>query len=201
MEQRGAVEVRVWDPLVRWGHWALVAAFAVAYLSGDDLMSLHAWMGYAIGAWLVVRLAWGFVGPRHARFASFVRPPGESLAYLRDLALRRSPRFLGHSPAGGAMVVALMAGLAGTVGTGLVTWGAQGRGPLAGVMAPWQEPAAGGRSERREGAVEEAFEEAHELLANLTVALALLHLAGVAWASLAHRENLPRAMVTGRKRP
>ena len=200
MARLGAGEVRVWDPLVRWGHWALAAAFAVAYLSGDDLMGLHAWMGYAIGAWLVVRLAWGFIGPRHARFASFVRPPGETLAYLRDLALRRSPRFLGHSPAGGAMVVALMASLAGTVGAGLVTWAEQGRGPLAGFVASRSADDVRADRDRREDSLEEAFEEAHELLANITVALVLLHLAGVAWASVAHGENLPRAMLTGRKR-
>lgn len=55
--------VRVWDPVVRIGHWTLVAAFAVAYLTEDDLLSVHVWAGYVIGIILVIRLAWGFVGP------------------------------------------------------------------------------------------------------------------------------------------
>lgn len=170
-----AATVRVWDPVVRLFHWLLVAALAVAWLTGDELERLHEAAGYAIIGLLAVRVVWGFVGGRHARFADFVRSPPVVVAYLADMARLRAGRHLGHNPAGGAMVVALVLMLAATAATGImmttdVWWGVE-----------W-------------------VEEAHELAATLTLVLVGLHVAGVILASLAHRENLVRAMLTGRKR-
>jgi cytochrome b len=208
----GTAFVRVWDPLVRVGHWALVAAFAVAYLTEDDLLGVHVWAGYVVGVILVVRLAWGFVGPRHARFSDFVRGPGQVFGYLRDLVFFRARRYLGHSPGGGAMVVALLVCLAATVGTGLVLYGKEERsGPLAPLFTadagPGMAvaiPAAAGEKQRRRGgtgkAEDKTLEEVHDFFANLTLILIGFHVAGVLLASLVHRENLIGAMITGYKR-
>lgn len=167
--------VKVWDLFVRLFHWTLASLFIVAYATGDEIERIHIAAGYTIAALLALRIVWGFVGPRHARFVDFVRSPREVLAYLRDIALFRAPRHLGHNPAGGAMIVALLAMLAGTCATGYMMttdafWGSK-----------W-------------------LEEAHEALANGTVVLIILHVLGVLAASFEHRENLVKAMITGRKR-
>ena len=183
-------ELVVWDPLVRVFHWSLVASFTVAYLSGEgEVLGLHAWAGYIIGALILFRLLWGLVGPRHARFADFVFTPATVLAYGRDLLRGKAQRYLGHNPLGGAMVIALLVMLSLATVTGLALYGAtEAAGPLAGLM----------RGARH--GFGEALEEVHEFFSNLTLILVALHIGGVLVSSLLHRENLVRAMITGRKR-
>lgn len=173
---RDRVEVRVWDPFVRFFHWVIAGAFAVAYVSADEMEQVHVVAGYLIGGLIVLRILWGLVGPRHARFTDFIYSPIAVIHYLRDLLLGHAKRTLGHSPAGGAMVIALIIALAVTSVTGI-------------VMGP------------EEGGYGEAFEELHELAAVATLALVLAHIAGVLLASFVHHENLPLSMFTGRKRP
>jgi cytochrome b len=168
--------VKTWDPFVRVFHWTLVALFVIALATGDEIELVHIAAGYGIVILLGLRLVWGVIGPRNARFASFVRPPREVFAYMRDVRNLRARRYLGHNPAGGAMIVALLAALVGTAGTGYMMttdayWGAK-----------W-------------------VEKLHEALAYGTLALAGLHVLGVAVSSFLHRENLVKAMWTGRKRP
>jgi cytochrome b len=203
--------ILVWDPLVRFGHWALVAAVAVAYASAEEeaggLDPLHVWGGYVVGALVVLRVLWGFVGPRHARFGDFVRGPIETLVYLRDLLLARARRYVGHSPAGGAMVLALLVCLAATVVTGMMAYGEQGKGLLATSGAVAVDSARREADQAEHGArrgegqnAESTIGELHNLLANITVALVIAHIFGVAVASFVHRENLVLAMITGIKR-
>jgi cytochrome b len=200
-------EIQVWDPLVRVGHWALVAAFFVAYFTEDELLGVHTWAGYVAAAYVAVRVVWGFVGPEHTRFRDFAYGPGQAVRYLVGLVRARSPRFLGHSPAGAMMVFALLFMLTGTALTGMADLAqSRGEGPLAAVIAQRPQPVerSGGdehEDARRSDAGEESeLHELHELFANLTLILVGFHLAGVALASWAHKENLVRAMVTGRKR-
>lgn len=181
------METQVWDPLVRIFHWALATAFALAYLTGDEVMGVHVAAGYTIAGLIAFRLVWGVVGPRHARFVDFIRPPRDIVAYLKDLARGHAARYRGHNPAGGAMIVALLILLLLTGASGLFVYGAEeGAGPLAGAMAAYAES--------------EWIEEVHEFFANATMVLVVFHIAGVVVSSLVHGENLPLAMVTGRKR-
>lgn len=208
-------EVRVWDIGVRLAHWLLAVGFVVAYVTeGDrDVLQVHVWAGYGITLIVLWRLVWGLVGPEHARFVNFVRGPRAIWSYLRGLVSGSGRRHLGHNPAGGAMVVLLLASLLGTTLSGLGLYAVdKGKGPLAGWLAEpntatVQNPAAGGetakpakRKASKNDGLEDALEEVHEFLANFTLFLVLLHVAGVAASSFAHRENLPRSMLTGNKR-
>lgn len=170
-----AATVVVWDPLVRIFHWALAFSFLAAYALGDDGGSVHQILGYAVLGLVAFRLPWGFVGGRHARFAGFVPGPARLVRYLKDVLAGREARYLGHNPAGGAMIVLLLVAI--TV-TGVSGW-------LMVTDAFWGS---------------EWLEEVHEALAGGTLALVGLHVAGVIFSSLRHRENLVRAMITGRKR-
>jgi cytochrome b len=151
----------------------------------------------------------GFIGPDHARFSRLIYPPGTVLRYLWDLLLGRAKRYLGHSPGGGAMVLLLLIGLLGTVATGLEVYAIEeNAGPLAAFVSspspPGQaRPALERESdENNEGAQRSGkfWGETHEFMANLMLIFVALHIAGVLLASYVHRENLTRAMVTGRKR-
>lgn len=170
-----AETVRVWDPFVRMFHWGLVGLIAVAFVTGDRFEKMHIAAGSAIGSLVALRLLWGFFGSHHARFAEFVRGPRATVAYVRAALLGRAPRYLGHNPAGGAMIVALLGTIAAISISGVLMttdafWGAE-----------W-------------------LEDVHEALAYALLGLVALHVAGVLASSLLHGENLVRAMVTGRKR-
>jgi len=167
--------VRVWDPFVRIFHWSLVALVIVAVATGDEVEWLHLAAGYAIAALVALRVLWGFVGSRHARFSAFVRPPSEVLRFVGQSLRLKAPRYLGHNPAGGAMIVAMLALIAFIAATGFMLttdayWGSK---TLKGV---------------------------HEAAAYTLIGLAFAHVAGVVLASVEHGENLVRAMITGRKR-
>jgi cytochrome b len=202
MTYPNAAEVTVWDPWVRLFHWALVVAFTLAYfiqegpfeallenMDGAWLQLIHVWSGYVIVGLLIFRLIWGFTGSRYARFSDFVYRPREIFMYTQQVLMLRAPRYLGHNPAGGAMIILLLLSLTITVVAGLVLYGAdKGLGPLAGLLM-----------NSSDGLIE-AAQDVHEFFANFTLILVVGHLTGVIWESLLHRENLTHAMLTGRKR-
>jgi cytochrome b len=204
---RAPNEVRVWDPLVRIFHWSLVAVFAIAWLTGDEESHLHELAGYAVIGLMLVRIVWGFIGTRYARFSDFVYRPSTILGYTREMLGRKPRRYLGHNPLGGVMVLALLVSLLAAGVTGLALQGAeQGAGPFASLAAGTTltmpgviaKAAADDDDEEDEGN-EEIWEELHEFFANLTLLLVALHIAGVIVSNVVHRENLVRAMFTGRK--
>lgn len=166
---------QVWDSLVRLFHWTLVVAFAMAWVTADERQWLHELAGYFIVALLAARVLWGFIGEPHARFRDFVRRPTVVARYLADELRGRAARFVGHNPAGGAMVIAMLVALGMTTATGIL----MSQGGLA--SSEW-------------------LEEVHEFCAGFALFLVVLHLAGVIWSSALHHENLVKAMVTGRKR-
>lgn len=189
MDIETAQQTKVWDPLVRTLHWVLVAAFIVAFATEDDLMTLHVWSGYLIAAAIGIRLVWGVIGTRHARFTDFVTSPRVAMRYAKDTLRLKSRRYLGHNPAGGLMIVALLISLIITTVTGIAVYGAaEHAGPMASFFV--------NSGERWE----DAFEELHEFFANFSLLLVVIHIGGVLLESLIHKENLVRSMINGLKR-
>jgi len=167
--------LRVWDPLVRLFHWSLVASFAIAWFTAGTMEDLHFFAGYAAAALIAFRLLWGFVGTPYARFSQFVRSPATVLAYLKAILTGSEARYIGHNPAGGVMVVALILAMSATAVTG---W-------LLTTDAWWGDT---------------WMQKLHDHVAHVLLLLVIAHIAGVVLASFRHRENLVAAMISGTKR-
>jgi cytochrome b len=167
--------VKVWDPFVRVFHWALVVAFATAWYSGGIWDNQHLVAGYTVLTLVVARIVWGFIGSRNARFSDFIYGPRVILRYSADMLRMRAPRYLGHNPVGGAMVIALLAALLVICITGVMMT----------TDAYWGE---------------RWVDNLHATASTFALILVGLHICGVIFAGIEHGENLVRAMVTGVKR-
>ncbi len=167
-------KILVWDWPVRVGHWLLAGAFALSWVTGESeaWRLVHAYAGGVVVGVVLFRMLWGLIGTRHARFSSFMRGPDAVMDYVSGLLNGSASAGAGHNAAGGwAIAALLMLGL------------------LAGVSGWLVYQEMGGMW----------MEEAHEVLASGMLAVVIFHIAGVAVSSLAHRENLVRAMLTGFK--
>ncbi|PIP02624.1 MAG: cytochrome b [Zetaproteobacteria bacterium CG12_big_fil_rev_8_21_14_0_65_54_13] len=195
--------IKVWDISIRLFHWSLVIFFVIAYITGEvETETLHAWAGYVIIALLVYRLVWGLIGSCYARFSDFIYSPAAIRDYLKSLITLHPKHYPGHNPAGGLMVILLLLGLMATSWSGLKAYEAEGKGPLAVSTISLTIPTAQAddwKHGKYQGRGDDFWEEAHEACVSFMLLLIVLHLGGVAVSSLLHRENLVRAMVTGRK--
>lgn len=183
----------VWDLPLRLFHWLLVVAVAGSWLTyelGVDYFRWHAWFGYVTVVLIFFRIAWGFVGPRHARFASFVRGAGAVGRYARALFRggRRGSdelRTPGHNPLGALMVLVLLA-LIGTIGvTGLFANDEIfSTGPLYGHVSD---------------DTSDVLSLVHRDLCDVLWIAIGAHLLAIAGYWLVKRDNLVLPMITGRK--
>src|SRR5512134_3879854 len=166
--------ILVWDLPTRLFHWLLAGTFAGAWLTADSerWITVHATLGHTFAALIAFRLVWGFVGSRHARFSSFVAGPGAVKRYLWSIVTFRPEHYVGHNPAGGWAVLALLA-------LGIAT-ALSGYASYNDVGGHW-------------------LEELHEGAAGAMLALVFVHIGAVLVSSLLHRENLVRAMWDGFK--
>ena len=187
-EREPLVDVPMWDLPVRLFHWSFVIAFAICWISGQtEDLDLHYASGMVLVGLVVFRILWGLVGSPTARFAHFLRWPMAAVAYLRESFMHRQPSYShGHNAAGGLMVAALVALIGLQTVSGMAsTDDVLFDGPLYGRLPDWL-----GRP----------LEKYHELLANILLALALLHILVIILYRLFKRENLVRAMIVGRAR-
>ena len=174
MSTKTDTSIAVWDLPVRVFHWLLATSFAGAFLTAESehWRSVHVMLGYTVFGLILFRLVWGFVGSRHARFASFMTGPVAVGRYMRSLFTGHPEHHVGHNPAGALAILALLA-------LGLVT-GISGWAVYNDIGGEW-------------------VEELHEGAAWLMLAVVGAHIAGVLVSSVLHRENLVAAMFSGRK--
>ncbi len=166
---------KVWDPFVRLFHWSLVGLFTANALIVDDDSRVHEWIGYAVAALVALRILWGLVGPRHARFAAFAPKQSDVIEQITDIATRRRRTYLGHTPLGALMIFNLILTMLAICASGYMMtsdafWGVE-----------W-------------------VEEVHEILVTWAEISILAHIVAVLYESHRTGINLPRAMVTGTKR-
>ena len=166
--------IRVWDPLLRLLHWTLVAC-VLGNLVNESGELIHRGLGYTATAVVLMRIVWGFAGPRYARFSDWLPTPRRLLPYLKALSQGQAPRHIGHNPAGAVMMLALLALVLalGSSGYLLTTDAFFG---------------------------EEWLEELHAMLADILIGAVVVHVGAALFESWRHRENLVASMVHGRKK-
>jgi cytochrome b len=166
--------LKVWDLPVRLMHWALVFTMIAAWFTSDMVGAAHEWIGYGAGLLVAMRVIWGGIGNRYARFSQFLKSLPATLDYFRSVLSSNVPRYIGHNPLGGWMAVALL------VCVGLLT------------ISGWAM------------STDLLWGYAWPVLVHVSIAwgmliLIVLHVLGVLFTSWQHRENLLKAMVTGEK--
>ncbi|MCL5776204.1 cytochrome b/b6 domain-containing protein [Limibaculum sp. FT325] len=186
---------RPWDPIVRLTHWGIAVAVLLNGLVTEDGGQVHVWIGYAALALLALRLVWGVVGTRRARFTAF--PPSLSAAreHLGELVGLRYRDYPSHNPLGSLMAYALWGLLAVVTLTGIGMAGSPFDERPAFVQAEGQLD----RDDDEREEENEVLEEIHEVAANLMLVLAALHVGGVALESSLAGRNLVRPMLGTRR--
>jgi len=167
--------VLIWDIPSRLYHWLLaagcLAAFGLAYAAPERSIAFdaHMLLGFLLLPLLVFRILWGVVGTKHVRFSSFLFRPGEVVAYLRGMLAGKASRHVGHNPAAGYAMIAMIVVLIGAI--------------ISGILIPDSK----------------LFEEVHETVSGLLLFLIAAHLLGVVVHMVMHKENVILSMVHGRK--
>lgn len=200
---------RRWDPLVKITHWGIAAAVIINALIVGEGSIAHIYAGYLLAALLGLRLLWGFIGTRPARFVSFPPSPARAIAHIGDILGGRKEQHRSHNPLGALMVYALWACLAVVIASGVAM-----AGPPPAVSNPADFRALVSSDEEGEGSehgeeteeheseaeeAEEVFEEVHEAAVNLLYLLIFLHIGGVAFETLRSGRRTLTAMLPGGK--
>jgi len=178
--------VTVWDIPIRLFHWLVAVLVAAAYATWRlNWMEWHSRVGSLLLALLIFRLVWGVFGSDTARFSRFVAAPRTAVRHLAQAFRREPDRQVGHNPAGGWMVLLLLALLLAETLTGVyVDNDIANVGPLTAVTpAP----------------VANAVEALHAILWDALLAAIVLHIAAIAGYAAVKGQNLLLPMITGRK--
>jgi cytochrome b len=166
----------IWDLPTRLFHWLLsggfIAAAVISLVLGEDstLFPYHAIIGLTIALMVCLRIIWGVVGTRYARFGSFVFGPSAVIEYMKGTLVGGGKRYIGHNPGSALAIFALLALVLAMAFTGIML-----------------------------GQGNESVKDLHEILSYVTVGVVVAHVLGVALHTIRHRENITLSMIHGRK--
>jgi len=196
--------IKVWDIVVRVFHWSLALFVTISFFTGEVLQTVHAYSGYIIICLLIIRIVWGFVGTKYARFSNFIYPPKTIINYFKNLTDETAKNYLGHNPVGGAMIIIMIVFLSMTAWTGLKAYAVEGKGPLASIETSIITQAQADNHEHHDRhdkheKKDEFWEDVHEIVANFMMLIVLLHIGGVLISNEILKEDLIRPMFTGYK--
>lgn len=216
MDAAGTTRVRGWDPLVKLTHWGIALAVLVNGVVTEEGSDWHVWVGTGMAALLMVRLLWGFIGPREARFSAFPPSPARAGDHVADIVAGRKRLHASHNGLGALMAYAIWAALAVVAVTGFAMSGVPGtasarvEAPMVPAVAAPLAPVAEEAEEEGEEAEEaeegegvergegpEWIEEVHEVAANLLFVLAALHIGGVLFETRRSGPAVIRRMTGG----
>ncbi|MDV7340216.1 cytochrome b/b6 domain-containing protein [Terasakiella sp. A23] len=181
---------RVWDLPTRAFHWLLVISVCTGWWLGENLsfsnISWHFYLGYTTGGLVLFRLIWGLIGPKYIRLSALFHKPQTTLDYVAEMKSREPSGYPGHSPVGSLSVLGLLAVLALQVVTGLFAEADDlfSAGPLSSYVG---------------SNIVQLANAIHEINSKILLAMVVLHLAALMFYLIWKRENLIRAMVTGKK--
>ncbi len=172
-------KISVYDLPTRFFHWLFaflfIAAFAIVKIVDDEspLFSYHMLAGLTIAFLLVLRFIWGFIGTTYARFSSFKFNPIELIQYFKDTVIMKAKTYLGHNPASSYAAVIMFACAIGLA--------------ISGILM-----ATGGEND--------TLEEIHELLSNIFLISVIIHVVGIVFHHVKHRDSLWSSMLDGKKK-
>ncbi|MFN4018927.1 MAG: cytochrome b/b6 domain-containing protein [Erythrobacter sp.] len=208
-------KTRRWDPLVKITHWGIAAVVLWNALIVGEGSAAHIYAGYVLAGLLALRLLWGVIGTRPARFSAFPPSPARALAHIRAIRAGEHERHVSHNPLGALMAYAIWGTVSVIVASGIAMAGAPPAIAPGTTVAQLMDSEAGdhegaaetgehGGEQDRDGEEKgdgagEVFEDVHEVAVNLLYVLILLHIGGVAFETARSGRRTILAMLPGGK--
>lgn len=168
----------VYDLPTRIFHWLFASLFVISFVIAKTIddesvtFSYHMIAGMTLSFLVVLRIIWGLIGTKHAKFSGFALNPADLIGYASGFFSGSKRRWAGHNPASSwaAVIMLTLALCLGITGYLMAT------GP-----------------ENRD------IKEIHEVIATLFLIVALTHVVGIIVHTLRHRELIGLSMVDGKK--
>lgn len=168
----------VYDLPTRLFHWLFAGLFLTGFVIAKTVddesywFNYHSLFGLVLGFLVLLRIIWGVFGTKHARFSGFALNPMDLVSYFKGILTGEKRRWAGHNPASSWAGITMMTMAFGLAMTGYLM---------------------------TSGSDKESFEDVHELLANGLIIVVVLHVVGIVFHTIRHKELIGLSMIDGKK--